>query len=73
MTLGSGHSVYRWKGRVQSSSERQLIIKTTRRCLPRLERRLTREHPYELPELAVLSVTGGSSAYLEWVGSACAS
>jgi len=63
-------SIYRWKGRVAQDAERQLIIKTTRARLRALEARLRDLHPYELPELLVLPVAGGSSAYLNWVRAA---
>jgi len=60
-------SIYRWKGAVERDSERQLVIKTTRAALPALEKRLRELHPYELPELIVVSAAGGSEKYLEWV------
>jgi len=59
-------SVFRWQGEVHRDTERQLIIKTTRERLPALQNRLGELHPYELPELLVLSVEGGGDAYLEW-------
>src|SRR5262249_52557588 len=63
-------SVYRWKGAIEREAERQLVIKTTRDRLPALEARVKALHSYELPELIVLSVEGGSQAYLEWVSQA---
>jgi periplasmic divalent cation tolerance protein len=60
-------SVYRWKGAVERDSERQLVIKTTRERVPALEHRLRELHPYELPELIVISTSGGSDQYLSWV------
>ena len=59
-------SVYRWKGQVERDSERQLVIKTTRDCLPALEARIKELHPYELPEFVVVTVAQGSGAYLAW-------
>jgi periplasmic divalent cation tolerance protein len=61
-------SVYRWKGTVEVEAERPLTIKTTRGRLPALEARMRALHPYEVPELLVLSVDGGGAAYLRWVG-----
>ena len=61
-------SVYRWKGSVEREGERQMVIKTTRERLQALEARVRELHPYELPELIVLAVDGGSQAYLNWVG-----
>lgn len=60
-------SVYRWKGELERAGECQLVIKTTRDRVAALEARLKALHPYELPELLVLSVEEGSAAYLEWV------
>jgi periplasmic divalent cation tolerance protein len=60
-------SIYRWKGHVERDAERQVVIKTTRAHLDKLEARLKESHPYELPEFVVLEVQGGSQAYLDWV------
>jgi len=61
-------STYRWKETVEHAAERQLVIKTTRQRLPGLEARLKKLHSYELPELLVITVDGGSAEYLKWVG-----
>jgi periplasmic divalent cation tolerance protein len=61
-------SIYRWKGRVETDREQQLVIKTTRTQAAALEQRLRELHPYELPEFLVLPASGGSEAYLRWVG-----
>ncbi|PWT85894.1 MAG: divalent-cation tolerance protein CutA [Blastocatellia bacterium] len=60
-------SIYHWKGRIERDAERQVVIKTTRARLEKLERRLKESHPYELPEFLVLNTDGGSDAYLNWV------
>jgi periplasmic divalent cation tolerance protein len=60
-------SVYRWKGGVERDREQPLVIKTTGDRLAALETRLRALHPYELPEFLVLSASGGSTAYLDWV------
>lgn len=61
-------SVYRWEGRVESESERQLVIKTSRERVVALWDRVRELHPYEIPEFLVLSVVDGNEAYLRWVG-----
>lgn len=60
-------STYFWDGRLQDDAEILLIIKTTAARLAELEARLKVLHPYELPELIVLPVTGGNERYLQWV------
>ena len=66
--LPNTHSVYRWKGKVESAAEILLIIKTARRHLEELERVLSGLHSYEVPEFLVLEISGGSVPYLEWLG-----
>jgi periplasmic divalent cation tolerance protein len=60
-------STYRWKETVEQATERQLVIKTTRDRLAALQQRLRDLHPYELPELIVIPIDGGSEAYLRWL------
>jgi len=60
-------SIYRWQGKVTEDNEQQLVIKTRRSQLPAIERRLRELHPYEVPELLVIDVAGGSEMYLKWI------
>jgi periplasmic divalent cation tolerance protein len=60
-------SFYRWEGRIEEDAERQVILKTTRDRLAALDARIRALHPYEVPELLVLEVSGGSTAYLDWL------
>lgn len=61
-------STYRWQGAVEESRERQLIIKTTAAHADAVSQRLSTLHPYEVPEVLVLPIAGGSESYLEWLG-----
>lgn len=61
-------STYRWKGRVETSVERQVIIKTAAAKVAALEVRVKALHPYDLPEFIVLGIDSGSHAYLAWLG-----
>ena len=61
-------SVYRWEGRVQRDSERQLIIKTSRERVATLWQRVRELHPYDVPEFIVLPIVDGNDAYLRWIG-----
>ena len=60
-------SFYRWKGQVESDSERQLIIKTTAGRVTALQARVHELHEYEVPEFIVIPIIGGSQAYLNWI------
>ena len=60
-------SIYRWKGQVEVSREYLLIMKSTARRLPELERMVRSMHSYDVPELLVLPVVSGSREYLAWL------
>lgn len=61
-------SVYRWEGRIDRDSERQVIIKTSRERIAALWERVTALHPYDVPEFVVLPIVDGNAAYLKWLG-----
>ena len=61
-------SVYRWEGRVERDSERQVIIKTTMERTAALWERVRELHPYEVPEFVVVPILDGNEAYLRWIG-----
>jgi periplasmic divalent cation tolerance protein len=65
--LPAMESVYRWEGRVERESERQVIIKTTRERTETLWERVRELHPYEVPEFVVLAIVDGNDAYLRWI------
>ena len=60
-------SIYSWNGAIETASERQLVIKTTRARRNEIETRLKSLHPYQTPEFVVLPVIDGSSDYLSWL------
>lgn len=61
-------SVYRWDGRVQRDSERQLIMKTSQERVATVWQRVRELHPYDVPEFIVLPIVDGNDAYLRWIG-----
>lgn len=65
--LSECSSVYRWQGKVESTSEIPLLIKTTRSAYARVEELIRSQHPYELPEIIAVPVAAGLPAYLQWV------
>jgi periplasmic divalent cation tolerance protein len=64
-------SIYRWKGKIETSAEVLVIFKTTRECYPQFEQRLRVLHPYEVPEIIAFDSSRGSAAYLEWIVETC--
>lgn len=64
-------SFYRWQGAIEDEQELQLVIKTTRVCIEALKTWLAEHHPYDVPELLVLTADG-SDDYLRFVREATA-
>jgi periplasmic divalent cation tolerance protein len=60
-------SLYWWNDRIETSAELLLLLKTTRRRLKSLERRLGELHPYETPEILVLEPSRIAPAYARWL------
>ena len=60
-------SIYRWKGKVEVSREYLLVMKSTAKRLPELERLVRSMHSYDVPEFLVLPVVSGSREYLGWL------
>ena len=71
--LGPARSIYRWKGAVEVTEEKLLIIKTVQDNLERVRDTITRMSSYELPEFVVLDITDGDENYLNWLSAQCAS
>ncbi len=65
--LPGATSVYRWQGKVERASETLLLIKTTHVRFDALAARIVELHPYELPEVIAVEITGGLPAYLDWI------
>lgn len=66
-------SHYRWQGVVHQEPEFLLQIKTTAGRLGAIEALIKRLHRYELPELSVIPMIGGSAEYLAWIAENVAS
>lgn len=59
-------SHYWWRGKIESSAEVLLVLKTTKSKLAKLESLVLAEHPYDTPEFLVLPLNSGSERYLAW-------
>ena len=60
-------SVYVWKNEVCNENEILLLIKTKTALYDKLADVIRKNHPYEVPELIQLPITGGSPEYLRWI------
>lgn len=65
--IKSVQSVYRWQGKVESSEEELLVIKTKKELFRALERRVRALHSYKVPEIIALPIMTGSARYLRWL------
>jgi len=68
---GPVESVYRWKGKVGRAREWLLMMKTTVKRLPALEKEVKRLHRYDVPEFIALPISAGSREYLTWLAEMC--
>jgi len=61
-------SIYRWQGKVESSAEWLLLIKTTTEKFPEVRDAIAELHSYDLPECIAIAIEDGSAEYLAWIG-----
>jgi periplasmic divalent cation tolerance protein len=60
-------SYYRWEGKLQTADEWICSIKTTRAVCDDVMRVVAECHNYQMPEMIVLPIVGGSTDYLNWL------
>ena len=65
-------SVYRWEGKIESTQEVLLLIKTTRARFDALRDVIVRQHSYDTPEIIAVPVVAGLEKYLTWLGATIA-
>jgi periplasmic divalent cation tolerance protein len=65
------HSIYRWKGQIETAGEIMVLFKTTQERQAAFEKKLRSLHPYEVPELICFKIDSGSPDYLRWVIDNC--
>jgi len=65
--VGPIESIYRWKGRVETSREWLCLIKSRADRYGAIEEAIRSLHPYETPEIIAVSVVAGSRDYLDWL------
>jgi periplasmic divalent cation tolerance protein len=64
-------SIYRWEGKLETSAEVLMILKTTAARYAALQARIKDLHPYAVPEIVALPIANALPHYLNWVKSNC--
>jgi len=65
--LGPITSIYRWKGKKETSTEWLCMIKTTQRLYAQLAAEISLLHSYETPEIIAFPIISGSEQYFSWL------
>lgn len=60
-------SHYWWQGKLESSTEVLMVIKTTADRVDALKAFVSEHHSYDTPEFLVLPVSDGLERYLAWM------
>ena len=61
-------SIYRWQGKVESSREWLLVVKSTAEKFAAVRDAIRELHSYDLPECIAIAIEEGSPQYLQWLG-----
>ena len=60
-------SIYHWKDKLHQDSEFLLMIKSDASKKENIQKIFDGYHPYDLPELIMITINDGSVEYLEWM------
>ena len=60
-------SIYHWKDQLQQDTEFLLMIKSDASKKENIQKIFDNYHPYDLPELIMVTIDDGSIEYLEWM------
>jgi periplasmic divalent cation tolerance protein len=67
--IGPVSSHFRWSGKLEKAEEYLILMKSRRDLFDKLVETVKALHSYEVPEILVLPVVGGSKDYLSWLSS----
>jgi periplasmic divalent cation tolerance protein len=65
--VGPVSTTYRWQGKIERAQEWYCHLKTSVDLLPKLEQRIRELHPYQVPEIIAVPISGGNERYLAWI------
>ena len=69
--LPSIESIYRWKGKLETGTEALVFFKVSEDRQSDFQNKLRSLHPYEVPEIVFVPISGGLPEYLRWVAENC--
>ena len=61
-------SVYFWEGKVQKEDEQLLLIKTSEDTYLELEKFISENHSYDVPEIVAVRAENIAAPYRRWLG-----
>ncbi|MBF0570435.1 MAG: divalent-cation tolerance protein CutA [Candidatus Omnitrophica bacterium] len=62
-------SLFWWQGKIDSSKEVLLVLKTKKSLFKRIMAQVKSLHSYQTPEIIALPIANGSEDYLKWINS----
>ncbi len=62
-------SMFWWQGKIDSSREVLLVLKTQHKLFPKVCAKVKSLHSYQTPEIISLPIINGSRDYLKWIDS----
>jgi periplasmic divalent cation tolerance protein len=66
--IGPVSSLFHWSGKTEHAEEYLIFMKSRKDLFEKLEKAVKALHSYEVPEILVIPIVGGSKAYLDWLG-----
>jgi periplasmic divalent cation tolerance protein len=66
-TVTGVRTTYRWQGRVYDGVEAKATLHTRLALADRIVERVTREHPYDVPDVIVTPILAGNPRCLQWI------
>ncbi len=69
--VGGVQSLFWWQGKIDSSKEVLLVLKTKKILFKKVMARVKALHSYQTPEIIALPIINGSEDYLNWINSSC--
>ena len=67
--VGPVSSLFNWSGKREEVEEYLIFLKSHRNLTDKLAETVKALHSYEVPEIIVLPIVGGSESYLNWLAS----